>query len=122
MTKNIDLILKEELGHENFEIVERKGKGHPDTLSDTLAERLSNAYSKYTLEKFGAVLHHNFDKVGMMGGKCSVEFGHGEIYEPIRVLLNGRASSKFGNTKIDVKDLLISPRACPADAHGWQGG
>ena len=88
MGKNITLVLKEDLGHTNFEIVERKGQGHPDTLSDTLAEKLSNAYSKYTLKHFGAVLHHNFDTVGMMGGKCEVEFGHGKMIEPIRVLLN----------------------------------
>jgi hypothetical protein len=37
-------------------IVERKGWGHPDTLADHLAERLSRAYSRYTLERFGAVL------------------------------------------------------------------
>lgn len=107
MSRNINLTLKEDLGNENFEIVERKGMGHPDTLSDALAERLSNAYSKYTLKHFGAVLHHNFDKVGMMGGKCSVEFGSGKMLEPIRVLLNGRASSKFGDTKIDVKKILL---------------
>ena len=80
MSRNINLTLKKDLGNENFEIVERKGIGHPDTLSDALAERLSNAYSKYTLKHFGAVLHHNFDKVGMMGGKCSVEFGSGKMY------------------------------------------
>lgn len=108
MSKNIRLVLKEDLGHANFEIVERKGKGHPDTLSDTLAEKLSNAYSKYTFDNFGAVLHHNFDKVGMMGGKCSVEFGHGQLIEPIRVLLNGRASSKFGDVNINVKEILIN--------------
>lgn len=107
MKKNIFLIHKPELGHENFEIVERKGKGHPDTLSDSLAERLSNAYSKYSLKHFGAVLHHNFDKVGMMGGKCHVEFGRGKMLSPIRVLLNGRASTKFGNEKIEVKEMLI---------------
>ena len=108
MKKKIFLITKEDLGHADFEIVERKGKGHPDTLSDTLAERLSNTYAKYTLEHFGAVLHHNFDKVGMMGGKCNVEFGKGEMLSPIRVLLNGRASTKFGDTKIDVKSMLIN--------------
>jgi S-adenosylmethionine synthetase len=32
--------------------VERKGIGHPDTLADGLAERLSFVYSKYTKEKF----------------------------------------------------------------------
>lgn len=108
MHKNIELITMGDLGHFNYEIVERKGKGHPDTLADVLAEELSKEYSKYTLSKFGAVLHHNFDKVGLMGGKAKVEFGKGEILQPIRVLLNGRASSKFGNEEIDVKSLLIS--------------
>ena len=75
----------------NFEIVERKGAGHPDTLSDDLAEHLSRVYANYTKERFGAVLHHNFDKVGMMGGETKLEFGKYNIISPIRVLLNGRA-------------------------------
>lgn len=104
--KNIKIVLQKELGETKYDIVERKGLGHPDTLADSLAERLSNEYSKYTLSKFGAVLHHNFDKVGIMGGKASVEFGGGAIIEPIRVLLNGRASSQFANEKINVKKLL----------------
>lgn len=89
-----------------FEIVERKGVGHPDTLADTLAEHLSVVYSRYTLQHFGAVLHHNFDKVGLMGGKGQVTFGNGALTEPVRVLLNGRASSKFGDTLIPVRELL----------------
>ncbi|MEM7826325.1 MAG: methionine adenosyltransferase, partial [Candidatus Aenigmatarchaeota archaeon] len=44
-----------------IEIVERKGIGHPDTLADALAENLSVAYSNYTLQQFGLILHHNFD-------------------------------------------------------------
>lgn len=34
-------------------IVERKGLGHPDTLADHLAERLSQVYSRLTLREFG---------------------------------------------------------------------
>ncbi len=34
-------------------VVERKGGGHPDTLADHLAERLSQVYSRHTLEEFG---------------------------------------------------------------------
>jgi S-adenosylmethionine synthetase len=56
-------------------IVERKGVGHPDTLADHLAERLSQAYSSYTLERFGAVLHHNFDKLALLGGASEVRYG-----------------------------------------------
>lgn len=88
------------------EIVERKGVGHPDTLADALAEELSIKYSLYTRERFGAVLHHNFDKVGLLGGSSHVEFGKGYLIKPIRVLLNGRASTKFGDTTIPVEDLL----------------
>jgi len=90
-----------------YEFVERKGKGHPDTLSDALAEELSVNYSNYTLDRFGVVLHHNFDKVGLLGGASHVVFGEGYLTSPIRILLNGRASTKFGNKSIPVRDLLI---------------
>ena len=90
------------------EIVERKGLGHPDTLSDHLAERLSCVYSQYTLSRYGAVLHHNFDKVGLMGGQAKVNFGGFDLKQPIRVLLNGRASCAFHNEKMDLEDLLIT--------------
>lgn len=90
----------------DYEVVECKGQGHPDTLSDSLGERLSVAYSKYCIEHFGVILHHNFDKVGMMGGISNVGFRVGEISSPIRVLLNGRASAYFGEHEINLKELL----------------
>lgn len=96
-----------EYASESFEVIERKGIGHPDTLSDALAETLSSTYSKYTLAHFGAILHHNFDKVGMMGGRVDVTFGHMKFIEPIRVLLNGRASWKFAGTEIPVRQMLV---------------
>lgn len=91
-----------------YEFVERKGRGHPDTLSDNLAEFLSSHYSKYTKERFGIILHHNFDKVGLLGGASDVGFGYGRLTKPIRVLINGRASTKFGSESIDLKNLLLS--------------
>jgi S-adenosylmethionine synthetase len=90
----------------DIEVVERKGSGHPDTLSDELAEAFSRRYANYTTEHFGAVLHHNFDKVGLLGGRARVTFGSGELVAPIRVLVNGRASHAFGGTEIPVLDLL----------------
>ena len=59
----------------DFEIVERKGVGHPDTLADALAEEISRVYSKYCLEKFGAVLHHNIDKLYIGAGWNTNSFG-----------------------------------------------
>lgn len=90
-----------------MEIVERKGTGHPDTLADGLAETLSVNFSNYTLKKFGAVLHHNFDKVGILGGSSCVAFGKGYLTSPIRVLINGRMSTKFANEEIPTRELLV---------------
>ena len=57
------------------EVVERKGLGHPDTLADALAERMSVAYSRHCRERFGAVLHHNLDKLYLRGGHCQTGLG-----------------------------------------------
>lgn len=95
------------LADTDFEIVERKGRGHPDTLSDRLAELLSRAYSKYTRDKYGAILRHQFDKLSLMGGKCEVRFGGGNFRSPIRLLINGRATQKIGDEIINFQGMLI---------------
>jgi S-adenosylmethionine synthetase len=91
---------------DDYEVIEIKGRGHPDTLSDALAEYLSQCYSQYTREHFGAILRHNFDKVGLLGGKASVAFGSGRMVAPVRILLNGRASPRFADEEIDLEALL----------------
>lgn len=91
---------------EAFEIVERKGHGHPDTLADALGEHLSAVYSRYTREHFGAVLHHQFDKTGILGGRVEVAFGGGRMLAPVRVLLCGRASGCFAGEEIPVREML----------------
>src|SRR3989344_8161023 len=100
------VLVKKDFDSLPYEFVERKGKGHPDTLSDGLAEYLSAQYSMYTKQNYGAVLHHNFDKVGLLGGASDVGFSYGKLTKPIRVLLNGRASSKFGDCEINIPELL----------------
>ncbi|MGW0824206.1 methionine adenosyltransferase [Streptomyces sp. NPDC002845] len=87
-------------------IVERKGLGHPDTLADHLAERLSRAYSRYTVELFGAVLHHNFDKLALLGGASEVRYGSGRMTAPVRVLVNGRAAPVCGGERIPVLEIV----------------
>ena len=99
-------IVEKNFTEETFEVVERKGIGHPDTLSDHLADKISSEYSKYTLKKYGAILHHNFDKVGLLGGSSYVTFGQGYLTAPIRVLINGRASVSFGGDKIPLRRLI----------------
>jgi len=99
------------LAQSEFEVVERKGRGHPDTLADRLAETLSRTYSKYTLSKYGAVLRHQFDKLSLMGGKCEVRFGGGNFRSPIRLLINGRVTPKIGDETIEFRDLLANTAA-----------
>jgi len=104
--KNLSIMPVSQLGELETEVVERKGIGHPDTIADALAENLSVAYSRYTLDHFGAILHHNFDKVSVLGGTTEVDFGNGRLTSPIRVILNGRASVQFADKIIPVRDLL----------------
>ncbi|MGW4325854.1 methionine adenosyltransferase [Nocardia sp. NPDC004573] len=89
-----------------FDIVERKGIGHPDSLADGLAEELSRAYSRLCLEEFGAILHHNTDKTALLGGSATVAFGGGSIDRPVTALVNGRFSETLGDRKLPVGDLI----------------
>ena len=89
----------------DYEIVERKGLGHPDSLADGIANLVSIEYSKYCLKNFGHVLHHNVDKVYIGGGMFLSDFGSAKMVEPISVVINGRMSDRFGKSLIDVKKI-----------------
>jgi S-adenosylmethionine synthetase len=91
-----------------FEIVERKGLGHPDTIADGVAESISIDYSRYCQDKFGVILHHNVDKISILGGLCELDFGFGKMRKPINLILNGRMSEQFGTKKIDISELQIT--------------
>ena len=67
------------------EIVERKGLGHPDSLCDALAEELSLALSRFYLEHFGLILHHNVHKALLWAGAAEPRFGGGRVREPIQL-------------------------------------
>ncbi|MBC7363115.1 MAG: methionine adenosyltransferase [Candidatus Aminicenantes bacterium] len=79
------------------EIVERKGKGHPDSLCDGAAEELSVALSEIYRQKTGYILHHNVDKAVLVGGSSKAAFGGGQVTEPINVYIVGRATEKINN-------------------------
>ncbi len=89
------------------EVVERKGLGHPDTLCDALAENLSRQLSRFYLEHFGAVLHHNVDKALLAGGAARPAFGGGEVLEPIELYLAGRATRELQGVRVPVDELAV---------------
>jgi S-adenosylmethionine synthetase len=91
----------------DVEIVERKGRGHPDTICDALAEQLSRSLCRYYHEHCGAILHHNVDKALLWGGTARPEFGGGEVTEPVEIYLAGRATRLFGDRTIPVDELAV---------------
>ncbi len=95
----------------NVELVERKGLGHPDYIADSVAEAASRALSKYYIEKYGTILHHNLDKVLLVGGQASPRFGGGEVLQPIYIIVAGRATTEVrvedGVEHIPVGTLVI---------------
>jgi S-adenosylmethionine synthetase len=90
-----------------FEMVERKGKGHPDSICDQIAEEISKGLCKYYLQEFGMVLHHNVDKALLVGGTSKSRFGGGKITRPIELILAGRATHEVFGKKIPVEEIAI---------------
>lgn len=89
------------------EIVERKGIGHPDSLCDGIAERISVEYTKWCKEHLGVALHHNFDKVQLVAGETHVEFGNAFMIKPIRIQIAGRGTRNFNGHRVPVDDIAI---------------
>ncbi len=94
------------------EIVERKGKGHPDSLIDGACEAVSLGLSNYYQESFGAVLHHNVDKGLLVGGKSDPRFGGGSVVTPIYLLVAGRATElvpfEGKDVRVPVQDIAVA--------------
>lgn len=110
--------------NDEIEIVERKGLGHPDSISDGIAESISRALCKAYQEKFGKVLHHNTDEAQLVAGESSPEIGGtdsdpesvkssnleenaagGEQDERIYILLTGRATREHDGKTINVDKI-----------------
>lgn len=88
-----------------FEIVEKKGLGHPDTLCDGISDAISRGLCKYYIDHFGQILHHNVDKVLLIGGHSEPRFGGGEVTKPMTIVIGGRATDEVDGKKIPVKDI-----------------
>ena len=69
------------VSEQKIEMVERKGIGHPDSLTDAICEASSRILCQYYLENKGFICHHNLDKGLLVGGVSDVTFGGGSIIE-----------------------------------------
>lgn len=88
---SIEELAQKAVYEQEVEMVERKGKGHPDTLADNISEAVCRELCKYYLENYGTILHHNVDKALIVGGRAVPKFGGGMLCEPIYVIVAGRA-------------------------------
>lgn len=89
------------------EIVERKGIGHPDSLCDGIAERVSLEYNRWCEREFDVLLHHNFDKVQLVAGEVEVDFGGGHVIRPIKIQIAGRGAPSYNGRTVPIDALAI---------------
>ena len=91
-----------------FEIVERKGIGHPDTICDLIMNQISIELSKMYLKETGAIQHHNMDKSLLVAGQSENKFGGGKITKPMKLVIGDRATFEVKGQKLPVEDVAIS--------------
>ncbi|MCS4540835.1 MAG: methionine adenosyltransferase [Euryarchaeota archaeon] len=96
------------VGKQSIEMVERKGLGHPDFMADSIAEDFSRALCKDYLRRFGGLLHHNVDKLEVVGGETQPAFGGGKVIRPILIFFSGRATYRVNEEKIPLEEIAIN--------------
>ena len=119
MKKNIfvEKLIQKPIEQQEIEIVERKGIGHPDSISDGIAESVSRALCNAYIEQFGEIMHHNTDEVQITAGESDPVFGGGDIIKPMDILLTGRGIAEFHdekNGKLEIKKMGLDRIAIAA--------
>ncbi|MEM2874977.1 MAG: methionine adenosyltransferase [Candidatus Hadarchaeales archaeon] len=95
------------LEEQRFEIVERKGLGHPDTICDAVLDRVSVELSAEYMKRFGAIMHHNADKSLLVAGEVETRFGGGRVIQPMLLIFGDRATTRVGDDTVPVEEIAI---------------
>ncbi len=93
------------VAEQRVEIVERKGRGHPDYLCDAMMEAVSIALCREYLREFGTILHHNVDKGLLAAGRTEKRFGGGRVTKPMELIIGDRASAGAGAKTVPVAHI-----------------
>ncbi len=93
---------------QRVELVERKGRGHPDSICDAIVEEVSVALCREYLAGAGRVLHHNVDKGLLVAGRTEPRVGGGRVVEPMRFVLGDRATTEYRGRHFDVAGIAAS--------------
>lgn len=107
MEPTVTALSQSRVTHLPVEVVECKGLGHPDSICDALAENLSVALSRFYLERFGFILHHNVDKALLWGGTAHPQFGGGKVTEPLEIFLAGRATEAYRGVSVPLEEIAV---------------
>jgi len=102
---------------QEIEIVERKGLGHPDSISDGIAESVSRALAQAYLDRVGKVLHYNTDETQLVAGRADPAFGGGEMIDPIYLLIVGRATKEYEGVTIPTGKIALEAAREYVDDH-----
>ncbi|MDR2337487.1 MAG: hypothetical protein LBE20_02415 [Deltaproteobacteria bacterium] len=94
-----------------FEVVERKFRGHPDSLADIIAQSFSQKYIYQAWDKFPELEHKYFpnfsaDKVTLTGASSCIENNQITIKSPVHALLIGKITQSIGNIDMGVDNLF----------------
>jgi S-adenosylmethionine synthetase len=100
---------------QRMESVERKGLDHPDTICDALTEQLSMALSRFYLERFALILHHNVDKALLFAGASEPRFGGGRVLEPLQLFLAGLATLEAEGQEVPIEEIAVMQLRCVED-------
>ncbi len=89
-----------------FEVVERKGIGHPDSLADLVAETFSQRYSQWCSRNVGLVLNHAVDKIMLIGAQTIPGFGKIHVQTPVKAYLFGKITRAVGAQQAPIDSLF----------------
>lgn len=101
----VEKLDRQPIAQRAVEVVERKGRGHPDTLADAAAEAYSVGLCRAYLEACGRILHHNVDKAVLMAGRSNPAYGGGEVIEPMRMVHVGRATRRGAGVDLPIDEI-----------------
>ncbi len=90
-----------------LEVVERKGKGHPDSVCDAVCDAISVALCTEYRKSCGDILHHNIDKGLLSAGSVTKRFGGGEVTRPMELFIGDRASWACGEARIPIAEICV---------------
>jgi S-adenosylmethionine synthetase len=102
----IEALAQPPVGARRFELVERKGVGHPDSICDALVEAIAVAFNRMYRERTGTVLHYNVDKALLAAGECVTSFGAGEVVRPMTLYVGDRATFAADGRALPVEQTM----------------